>query len=74
MQAMTAAQQTNDTVVINKLMMEYNTIQQEVGTASKAKYTFMLKVIKIFITALIVQGLLMDPTTDVKKWKLSTMV
>jgi hypothetical protein len=39
MQAMTAAQQTNDTVVINKLMMEYNTIQQEVGTASKAKYT-----------------------------------
>jgi hypothetical protein len=30
MQAMTAAQQTNDTVVINKLMMEYNTIQQEV--------------------------------------------
>jgi hypothetical protein len=64
MQAMTA-QQTNDTVVINKLMMEYNTIQQEVGTL-KQNILLMLKVIKIFITALIVQGLLMDPTTDVK--------
>jgi hypothetical protein len=68
MQAMTAAQQTNDTVVINKLMMEYNTIQQEVGTASKAKYTsYAESHPKSFITALIVQGLLMDPTTDVKK-------
>ncbi|MFT5251409.1 MAG: hypothetical protein ACI87N_000387 [Flavobacteriales bacterium] len=68
MQAMTAAQQTNDTVVINKLMKEYTKIQEEVGTASKAKYTsYAESHPKSFITTLIVQGLLMDPATDVKK-------
>ena len=68
MQAMTAAQQTNDTVVINKLMKEYTTIQEEVGVASKAKYTSYAETHpKSFITALIVQGLLMDPSTDLKK-------
>ena len=68
MQAMTAAQQTNDTMVINKLMKDYTAIQEEVGTASKAKYlTYAESHPKSFITALIVQGLLMDPTTDLKK-------
>jgi hypothetical protein len=68
MQAMTAAQQTNDTVVINKLMKEYTAIQEEVGTASKAKYlSYAEGHPKSFITALIVQGLLMDPSTDLKK-------
>jgi hypothetical protein len=63
---MTAAQQTNDTVVINKLMMEYNTIQQEVVLPLKQNILLMLKVIKIFYYC-VGQGLLMDPTTDVKK-------
>jgi hypothetical protein len=68
MQAMTAAQQTNDTVVINKLMKEYTSIQEEVGTASKSKYlSYAESHPKSFITALIVQGLLMDPSTDLKK-------
>jgi hypothetical protein len=68
MQAMTAAQQTNDTVVINKLLKEYTTIQEEVGTTSKAKYlSYAESHPKSFITALIVQGLLMDPSTDLKK-------
>ena len=68
MQAMNTAQQTNDTVVINKLMKEYTSIQEEVGTASKAKYlSYAESHPKSFITALIVQGLLMDPSTDLKK-------
>ena len=68
MQAMNNAQQTNDTVVINKLMKEYTSIQEEVGTASKAKYlSYAESHPKSFITALIVQGLLMDPSTDLKK-------
>lgn len=68
MQAMTAAQQANDTAVINNLMKEYSKIQEEVGIASKVKYTsYAESHPKSFITTLIVQGLLMDPTTDVKK-------
>ena len=35
---MTQAQQTNDTVTINKLMKEYSTLQEGVNTESKKKY------------------------------------
>jgi hypothetical protein len=68
MQKMQTAQQAKDTAVINGLMKEYSTIQQEVGTASKAKYvTYAETHPKSFITALIIQGMLNDPSADTKK-------
>ena len=68
MQAMNTAQQTKDTAVINGLMKEFSKIQKEVGDVSKAKYlTYAETHPKSFITALIVQGMLNDPTTDSKK-------
>lgn len=68
MQAMTAAQQAKDTVVINGLMKEFSKIQEEVGTASKAKYIAYAETHpKSFISALIIQGMLNDPTADVAK-------
>ncbi|MFV8369518.1 DUF4369 domain-containing protein [Flavobacterium sp. LB2R40] len=68
MQAMNAAQQSKDTVVINSLMKEFSKIQEEVGVASKAKYvTYAETHPKSFITALIIQGMLNDPTADITK-------
>jgi hypothetical protein len=68
MEAMNAAQQTKDTVVINGLMKEFAKIQEEVGVASKAKYvTYAESHPKSFISALIIQGMLNDPTADVAK-------
>ena len=68
MQAMNAAQQAKDTVVINGLMQEFAKIQEEVGVASKAKYVAYAETHpKSFITALIIQGMLNDPTADVAK-------
>lgn len=68
MQAMNTAQQTKDTVVINKLMKEYNIIQEEVGTKAKAKYTTYAETHpKSFISALIIQGMVNDPSMDPKK-------
>ena len=68
MQAMNAAQQAKDTVVINGLMKEFSKIQEEVGVASKAKYVAYAETHpKSFITALIIQGMLNDPTADVAK-------
>lgn len=68
MQAMNTAQQTQDTAVINKLMKEYSKIQEEVGTAAKAKYTTYAETHpKSFISALIVQSMVSDPSMDVKK-------
>lgn len=67
-QLMNTAQQTKDTAVINGLMKEFSKIQQEVGEASKAKYiTYAESHPKSFISALIVKGMLNDPSTDVKK-------
>lgn len=67
-QLMNTAQQSKDTAVINGLMKEFSKIQQEVGEASKAKYlTYAESHPKSFITALIIQGMLNDPSTDVKK-------
>ena len=68
MQAMNAAQQSKDTIVINSLMKEFTKIQEEVGVASKAKYvTYAETHPKAFISALIIQGMLNDPTADVAK-------
>ena len=65
MQAMNTAQQTKDTVVINGLMKEFSRIQQEVGTASKAKYVAYAETHpKSFISVLIIKGMLDDPSTD----------
>jgi hypothetical protein len=68
MQAMNIAQQTQDTTVINKLMSEFSKIQEEVGTASKNKYISYAETHpKSFISALIVQGMVNDPSADIKK-------
>jgi hypothetical protein len=66
--AMQTAQQAKDTATINKLMQEFGKIQQEVGIASKAKYlTYAETHPKSFISVLILQGVLNDPSTDIKK-------
>jgi len=65
---MNTAQQTKDTVVINRLMKEFAEIQTEVGAASKIKYvTYAETHPKSFISALIIQGMLNDPSADAKK-------
>jgi hypothetical protein len=65
---MTQAQQTNDTVTINKLMKEYSTLQEGVNTVTKNKYnTYAETHPKSFISVLILQGMSNDPTIDVKK-------
>ncbi|TRX42835.1 DUF4369 domain-containing protein [Flavobacterium restrictum] len=67
-QKMNTAQAAKDTVVINGLMKEFMKIQQDVNVASKAKYlTYAESHPKSFITALIIQGMLNDPSTDIKK-------
>lgn len=65
---MTQAQQTNDTVVMNKLMKEYTKLQETVNTESKKKYNDYAETHpKSFISALIIQGMSNDPTYDIKK-------
>jgi len=65
---MNTAQQTKDTAVINRLMKEYSKIQEVVGADSKKKYgTYAETHPKSFISALIIQGMLNDPSVDVKK-------
>jgi hypothetical protein len=65
---MNTAQQTKDTAVINRLMKEYSKIQEVVGSESKKKYnTYAETHPKSFISALIIQGMLNDPSADVKK-------
>ena len=66
--SMNTAQQTKDTAVINKLMMEFGKIQQSVGETSKKKYTdYAESHPKSFISALIIQGMSNDPAVDVTK-------
>ena len=65
---MNTAQQTKDTAVINRLMKEYSKIQEVVGSDSKKKYLGYAETHpKSFISALIIQGMLNDPSADVKK-------
>jgi hypothetical protein len=65
---MNTAQQTNDTVVINKLMKEFGKLQETVGVNTKKKYTSYAETHpKSFITALIIQGMMNDPAIDIQK-------
>ncbi len=67
-QLMNTAQQTKDTVVINKLMREFGEIQKNVGESTKKKYTTYAETHpKSFISALIIQGMMNDPAVDSKK-------
>ena len=67
-QVMTTAQQTKDTVVINKLMKEFTKIQEVVSADSKKKYlSYADTHPKSYISALIIQGMMNDPATDMKK-------
>lgn len=67
-QKMNEAQAKKDTAVINSLMREFMTIQQEVNKASKDKYISYAETHpKSFISVLIAQGMLNDPAADVKK-------
>jgi putative protein kinase ArgK-like GTPase of G3E family len=64
---MTQAQQTNDTVTINRLMKEYSTLQEAVNTEAKKKYnTYAETHPKSFISVLIIQGMTNDPSVDIK--------
>jgi hypothetical protein len=66
--AMTQAQQSKDTVTINKLMKEYGKIQALVSADSKKKYeSYADHNPKSYITALIIQGMVNDPISDIKK-------
>jgi len=50
------------------LMKDFAKIQQEVGEASKAKYVSYAETHpKSFISVLIIQGMLNDPSADAKK-------
>jgi hypothetical protein len=67
-QKMQQAQQAQDTATINGLMKQYMTIQTEVQENSKKKYlAYAEGHPKSFISALIIQSMLNDPSTDVKK-------
>lgn len=67
-QKMQAAQQAQDTATINGLMKQYMELQTEVQANSKKKYTSYAEGHpKSYITALILQSMLADPTADVKK-------
>ncbi len=68
--AMNAAQQAKDSATINSLMVEFTKIQKEVGEASKAKYLSYAETHpKSFISVLIIEGMLNDPTADSKKFQ-----
>jgi len=65
---MNAAQQKNDTVVINKLMKEFGKLQETVGVNTKKKYTSYAETHpKSFISALIIQGMMNDPAIEIQK-------
>ncbi|MEN2398758.1 DUF4369 domain-containing protein [Flavobacterium sp. MC2016-06] len=67
-QKMQQAQQAKDTATINSLMKQYMTIQTEVQENSKKKYlAYAEEHPKAYISALIIQSMLNDPSTDVKK-------
>lgn len=65
---MNTAQQNKDTTVINKLMKEYGQLQESVNTESKKKYSSYSETHpKSFISVLIIQGMINDPSADIKK-------
>jgi len=65
---MNQAQQAKDTATINGLMKQYMTIQTEVQANTKKKYlAYAEGHPKSYISALIVQSMINDPSTDLKK-------
>lgn len=67
-QKMQQAQQAQDTVTINSLMKQYMTLQTEVQANSKKKYlAYAESHPKAYISALIIQSMISDPTADIKK-------
>jgi hypothetical protein len=65
---MQAAQQAKDTAVINGLMKQYTEISTEVQANSKKKYlAYAEGHPKSFISALIIQSMIADPSADLKK-------
>ena len=67
-QKMQQAQQAQDTATINSLMKQYMTLQTEVQENSKKKYLAYAETHpKAFISALIIQSMVNDPSTDIKK-------
>jgi len=66
--AMSQAQQTNDTVTINRLMKEFSKLQESVNKTTREKYKSYAETHpKSFISVLMVQGLINDPTIDIKE-------
>ena len=67
-QKMQQAQQAQDTATINGLMKQYMTLQTEVQANSKKKYlAYAEGHPKSYISALIIQSMINDPSTDIKK-------
>jgi hypothetical protein len=67
-QKMQAAQQAQDTAVINGLMKQYMELQTEVQANSKKKYVaYAESHPKSYISALIIQSMVADPSADIKK-------
>lgn len=67
-QKMQQAQQAQDTATINGLMKQYMTLQTEVQANSKKKYiAYAESHPKAFISALIIQSMVADPSADIKK-------
>ncbi|WP_343694640.1 DUF4369 domain-containing protein [Flavobacterium sp.] len=65
---MQEAQKAQDTATINGLMKQYMEIQTEVQANSKKKYlAYAESHPKSFISVLIVQGMINDPSNDIKK-------
>ena len=65
---MNQAQQAKDTATINGLMKQYMTIQTEVQANTKKNYlAYAEGHPKSYISALIVQSMINDPSTDLKK-------
>ncbi|KVV14653.1 DUF4369 domain-containing protein [Flavobacterium sp. TMP13] len=66
MEVMQKAQQSQDTATINGLMKDFMKIQEESATQSKAKYAgYAESHPKSFISVLIIQSMLNDPSADV---------
>jgi hypothetical protein len=69
MQAMNAAQQAKDTAVINKLMKGYSEFKQKLVLPQTKYTTYAESHPKSYISVLIVQGMVNDPSADIKKQK-----
>ncbi|MDA6072467.1 DUF4369 domain-containing protein [Flavobacterium sp. AC] len=67
-QKMQQAQQAQDTATVNGLMKQYMTLQTEVQANSKKKYlAYAESHPKAYISALIIQSMISDPSADIKK-------